>query len=557
MISHIPSTAKETDRSGRLRRRRLSAAALVVGMVGAAFAGQAIASPSPQPPSTAQQEQGMVAGRPFTEPVDASAKPGLTITLDARQTRFDLSGRPVWGQSYNGRFVAPTLHAQPGTDLTIRLVNHLPVATNLHFHGLHVSPTGDSDDPFLCVAPGKTLVYHLAIPRNHPQGTFWYHSHAMGTTCPAPGTMVTDDGSDSDDASAMAGMAGMPGMSSPTPSASASPTAFVPGDVENQIFAGLSGALIVGDDRSLLPPALRHITAHTMVFKDAQIDSGGHIVQNTATTSINSNNPTVRLVDGQLRPVLTMRPGETQLWRLANAGADIFYKLQLDGYRFTVIGEDGTPVAQVTTASSLLLPPGKRYDVLVTAGAHPARTWLRTLAYSNGPQGDSYPNVPLLQLNVSGRPAHSLPTVSGRIPTAAPNLAGAPIAQHRTVVLSESADGNSFYIDGKQFSMDAPSVFATPAKLGTVEEWTLVNTSGEIHPFHLHTSAFQVMSINGVAQPYTHQQDIIPVPNEVNGKPGVVVIRVAFSDFTGRYMFHCHIAAHEDNGMMSFINVVA
>ncbi|MBF9066652.1 multicopper oxidase family protein [Streptacidiphilus fuscans] len=566
MSSHIPGKAQETGRSRRLTATAIAAATAAV--VAAVFAGQAMASPSPHsttPPSTAQQEKGMVAGRPFQDPVDAdaSAKPGLTITLDARQTRFDLAGRRVWGESYNGQFVAPTLRAQPGSDLTIRLVNHLPVATNLHFHGLHVSPTGDSDDPFLCVPPGKTLVYHLAIPRNHPQGTFWYHSHAMGTTCPAPGTMVTDDGDVSDASSAtndimggMANMPGMPGMSTPSASASPSPTAFMPGDVENQIFAGLSGALVVGDDRSLLPRALRHITAHTMVFKDAQIDSHGHIVQNTATTSINSDNPTVRLVDGQLRPVLSIRPGETQLWRLTNAGADIFYKLQLDGYRFTVIGEDGTPVAQVTTASSLLLPPGKRYDVLVTASAHPGRAWLRTLAYSNGPQGDSYPNVPLLQLNVSGRPAHPLPTVSGRIPTSAPSLQDARIAQHRTVVLSESADGNSFYIDGKQFTMGANSVFATPAKLGTVEEWTILNTSGEVHPFHLHTSAFQVMSINGVAQPYTHDQDIIPVPYAVNGKPGVVVIRVAFTDFTGRYMFHCHIAAHEDNGMMSYINVV-
>jgi FtsP/CotA-like multicopper oxidase with cupredoxin domain len=46
------------------------------------------------------------------------------------------------------------------------------------------------------------------------------------------------------------------------------------------------------------------------------------------------------------------------------------------------------------------------------------------------------------------------------------------------------------------------------------------------------------------------------VPYEQNGKPGEVVIRIAFDDFPGRYMFHCHIAAHEDNGMMSFINVV-
>lgn len=50
------------------------------------------------------------------------------------------------------------------------------------------------------------------------------------------------------------------------------------------------------------PPAYRHISTHTLVFKDVQIDNSGHLVQNTQTTSIDSNNPTVRLVNGQLRP---------------------------------------------------------------------------------------------------------------------------------------------------------------------------------------------------------------------------------------------------------------
>lgn len=99
----------------------------------------------------------------------------------------------------------------------------------------------------------------------------------------------------------------------------------------------------------------------------------------------------MRLVNGQLRPVLSMQPGQTQLWRLVNTGADIFYRLRLDGHRFTVIGEDGVPVAGVTSADdTLLLPPGKRYDVLVTAGSK-GQTTLRTIAYSNGPQGTPTP----------------------------------------------------------------------------------------------------------------------------------------------------------------------
>jgi FtsP/CotA-like multicopper oxidase with cupredoxin domain len=112
------------------------------------------------------------------------------------------------------------------------------------------------------------------------------------------------------------------------------------------------------------------------------------------------------------------------------------------------------------------------------------------------------------------------------------------------------------YINGKQFNPTA-SIFSTPAVLGTTEQWAIYNEAGETHPFHLHTDHFQVMSINGVQQPYTGEQDIVSVPYKSKGVPGLVVIRIHFTDFTGKVMFHCHIAAHEDAGMMSYVNVVA
>ncbi|MFF9819287.1 multicopper oxidase family protein [Streptomyces sp. NPDC014006] len=507
-------------------------AAAVVYTRGASAAPTAASTTEP-PLSTAQQQAGMTSGQPFADPpvLDTATSPNMTITLNAHDTRFEVAGKQVWGQSYNGSFIAPTLHLVPGERATITLVNNLSVATNLHFHGLHVSPSNDSDDSFLCIAPGTTFHYHLDLPADHPAGTYWYHSHSMGTTCPS-------------DSSSMAGME-MP----PSPGAS-----FSPGDVENQIFAGLSGAMVVGDDRALLPSALRNITTHAMNLKDVQLDKTGHIVQNTATTSIDSDAPTVRLVNGQLLPVLTIKPGETQLWRLGNVGADIWYHLKLDGYRFTVIGQDGVPAAKVTTADTLLLPPGKRYDVLVTAGSRPGGTTLRSLAFSNGPDGDNYPDTALFKVNVAGRSQPRLPTVSGALPSAPTDLSNASIAQKRSVTLSGN-DSDGFLINGRQFGMDS-SVFNTPAKLNTVEEWTITNEAGEDHPFHIHTDSFQVISINGVPQSFVGRQDIVPVPHAVNGVPGKVVIRVPFSDFTGKVMFHCHIAAHEDNGMMSYLDVV-
>ncbi|MFF4209112.1 multicopper oxidase family protein [Streptomyces sp. NPDC001796] len=540
----MSNTTGTVPDAGRRQRRRhvmaiqaLAAALLVVAAAvvysRGASAASTSASTTDQPLSTAQQQAGMTSGQPFADPpvLDTVTSPNTTITLNAHDTRFEVAGKQVWGKSYNGSFIAPTLHFVPGEHATITLVNNLSVATNLHFHGLHVSPSNDSDDSFLCIAPGTTFHYHLDLPADHPVGTYWYHSHAMGTTCPSDG-------------SAMAGM-DMP----PSPGAG-----FSPGDVENQIFAGLSGALVVGDDRALLPPTLQHIATHTVNLKDVQLDKTGHIVENTDTTSIDSNAPTVRLVNGQLLPVLTVKPGETQLWRLANVGADIWYHLQLDGYRFTVIGQDGVPASKVTTADTLLLPPGKRYDVLVTAGNRPGGTTLRTLAFGNGPDGDSYPDTPLFTVDVAGSAQAQLPPVSGALPSSLPDLSNATVAQNRSVTLSGD-DSAGFFINGRQFRMDS-SVFSTPAKLNTVEEWTITNEAGEDHPFHIHTNSFQVISINGVPQPYAGRQDTVPVPHEANGVPGKVVIRVPFSDFTGKVMFHCHIAAHEDNGMMSYIDVV-
>ncbi len=442
----------------------------------------------------------------------------------------------MWGESYNGDFVGPTLHFQSGQPVDLTLVNKLSTATDLHFHGLHISPAGNADNVMASTPPEQSFAYHLDIPAGHPQGTYWYHDHDM---CGG------------------AEMMSMPGMPAPAASAPAvsNATDYACDDVESQLYAGLAGPILIGDDRRLLPPDLQQIAAHTLVLKDVQIDSSNHIVQNSGSYAIDSNKSAVRLVNGLLRPVLTMQPGETQLWRLANQGADIFYNLQLQGYSFSVVGEDGYPVAQVTSADTLLLPPGKRYDVLVTAASQTGSAWLRTLAYSNGPQGDSYPQTDLLQLNVAGSAVTPASIPSGGLAGEPGDLSGAPIAEHRTVTLSESSDGTQMFINDKQFDMNQ-SVFSTPAVLGTVEEWTIVNTRGEIHPFHAHPTHFQVMPIDGGLKPYTGMQDTIPVPDEQDGVPGQVVLRIPFDDFPGQWMFHCHIAAHEDAGMMSYVNVV-
>jgi FtsP/CotA-like multicopper oxidase with cupredoxin domain len=194
-----------------------------------------------------------------------------------------------------------------------------------------------------------------------------------------------------------------------------------------------------------------------------------------------------------------------------------------------------------------MLPPGKRYDVLVQGPA--AGTYrLRTLRYNTGPAGDTYPERTLATVTSAGQPVQPADLPAGQSLPALlqPGFAKAKVDRERRITFSER--GNRFFINGKQFNHDR---IDHKVRLGDVEEWTIKNRSGEQHPFHIHVNQFQVMSINGRKIPPSGLQDTVPLP-----VGGTVVIRMKFIEFTGKFVFHCHILNHEDHGMMSIVQVV-
>ena len=155
------------------------------------------------------------------------------MTLVAAQRRVTIAGRRVTAKVYNGSFVAPTLMVWPGDLVRIRLVNHLDEPTNLHFHGLEVSPSGHADNVFVSVDPGRSFQYEFRLPRSAPTGTFWYHSHEMV----------------------------------PVSQMMRYPDAFS----EEQVFDGLSGLIEVQGLAGDLPTALRHVTQRYIALHDVQI----------------------------------------------------------------------------------------------------------------------------------------------------------------------------------------------------------------------------------------------------------------------------------------------
>ena len=438
-----------------------------------------------------------VQGLPFVEvPTIASSGGKVTAEFNATDASYTVGGRKISGLTYRGQFMGPTLLVDPGDTIEITLKNSLKDPTNFHTHGMHTSPITTSDN-VLRVMPGNGIdnPVLIEIPDEVAPGTYWYHAHLHGLT-------------------------------------------------EAQVMGGLSGAIVISGLNDRLPDDLQSVPDHLLALKDVQL-KGTSIV----STNIDSNAPTTRLVNAQVNPVLKAQPGCTQLLRLGNFSADIWYHLKLDAAKFSVIAVDANVVTRVEAQDELLLPPAKRYDVLVRwdeAGDYK----LKTLAYSTGATGDTYPERVLATFKVAGEKAVpiEMPATMGELPTdQSPSMNDDKIAQKRTITFSEDNTAGTFFINGKQFSDGAPLL---TAKLGTTEEWTIKNVTQEFHPFHIHVNDFQVMSINGKPYDALSLQDTIPLP--IGGE---IVIRMRFIDYVGKYVFHCHILAHEDAGMMAAIAV--
>jgi FtsP/CotA-like multicopper oxidase with cupredoxin domain len=112
-----------------------------------------------------------------------------------------------------------------------------------------------------------------------------------------------------------------------------------------------------------------------------------------------------------------------------------------------------------------------------------------------------------------------------------------------------------------------PNVPLLQPRLGSIEEWTFVNHNNDEHPMHIHVNDFQVTHTfdpstsveTGPEQWYVDNANV-PVPTLGLGEgviqAGTLSLRMSFDDFTGLFVMHCHRLNHEDNGLMTLVNVI-
>lgn len=460
------------------------------------------------------------------EPPQVRAKNHVvSLTLHA----VNENGRDAF--AFNGETVAPVIRASPGDVLKIAYINDLPAKspetcavnpcmdmTNLHFHGLGVSPHAPQDDVLTMLAkPRQELRYSVRIPRDHPPGLFWYHTHPHGES-------------------------------------------------HRQVLDGMSGAIVI-EGMGRYVPETEKLRERVMVVRGLSIDHDPRAAALIRDVEVPAKGCRVEAVEeiftvnGVLRPRIEIAPKERQFWRIVNASADRYLDLQLYGQTFEIVALDGMPLAYhdpehpARDTNHLLLAPAGRLEAIVTgppAGAHSA---LRTLCVDTGPDGDANPEMVLADLV----PSSSDQSTSARGPE--PLYAGnsrqaiykpvdlEPLKKSEpTFTVTFTEDKNGFYINGHKYAPDASPM--TSARVGTYQHWRIVNRTAELHPFHIHQAHFLAYAENSVPLPHPAWLDTVNVP--YGGSVDVIV------DFTnpiikGIAVFHCHLLNHEDKGMMAKI----
>ncbi len=461
----------------------------------------------------------------------------VSLTLQA----VNENGRDAF--AFNGARVAPVIRASPGDVLKITYINDLPAKssetcavnpcmdmTNLHFHGLTVSPNSPQDDVLGMMAkPGQVLHYSVQIPRDHPPGLFWYHTHPHGES-------------------------------------------------HRQVLDGMSGAIVIeGMERYV--PEVRRLRERVLVVRGRSIEHDPNAAEFRHDVEIPAKGcggeaekvEEIFTVNGTVRPRIEIAPKERQFWRIVNASSDRYLDLQMDEQTFEIVALDGIPLAYhepqhpKRTTNHLLLAPAGRLEAIVTgppAGTHSA---LHSLCVDTGPDGDPNPEMVLAdvvqptsdQSNSNQRNSKQLSSdpepeqvhvVDHRQPVYKPiNVEPLKkVAPDFTVIFTEDKSG--FYINGHKFAADAPPM--TTARIGAFHHWRIVNETRELHPFHIHQVHFLAYAENGRPLAHPVWLDTVNVPYQ-----GSVDVILDFTDpiIKGMSVFHCHLLNHEDKGMMAKI----
>lgn len=492
-------------------------------------------------------------------------RPGVTINMDPGGTHQVKLTNNLKLLSVNDiKVFEPLVTGSNDTDTTLDMLSAKSNITNLHTHGLHVSPQDRSDNVFLKLEEGKSNNYTYELPSDHAPGTHWYHAHLHGSTA-------------------------------------------------LQVQGGMSGALIVKAPRgqSLNPP-------------DYPVTEKIIVLQTGATDSPLASKLKTFTVNGVLKPRIQMNLAGVQRFRVVNAGsrnADYknvwvsghdMYLAAFDGINLTSLPRDAqnpTGYLAYNEANPLILAPGNRADVYFIPASQGRHSLMMKSELGIQQSNSSKKHIEqftqeLMTIEVVGSGSNSqaelvqpeyeaLLTRFLRALDANLNILqettpyrtgylrplGEPDLQREMKFnVTPRGENRIFSINGRDYNrMDGEVMGGSsdylgkvdddggrgpsgqtpwPIREGTIERWVITNTSAGKHPFHIHTNPFWVESIfEDGANVSSDDPRLNRWQDTVNLPPGgAVTIKHRFTKFEGLFVVHCHILNHEDRGMM--INIL-
>jgi len=429
----------------------------------------------------------------FTLLLYSLAASAAEVKLEIKESSWEL--RPglstkVW--SYGGIIPGTPIIVKKGDLVTINGINKLPVATNIHWHGLTVP--NDQDGPSRVLKPGKAFKYSF---KALDTGTYWYHSHHS--------------------------------------------------PVLEQVDLGLSGAFIVK-----APEDKYYSGDHILVLDDWYLDSQGKRLEGTSRGNMEryGNVETVNGKTGTAIKSILFKAGELHKLRFINASTAAFHKLKITGHRFRVTHTDGHPLVQPYSTNTIILAPGERIDVeLAATGQVGKKYFIQSDRSSLGMK------VPIVY-GVGKVPPLKSPFTppKSKIPAGIEKKKPDFVLElNSTMDMSDGHQRNMgsmtrWTINGKSH----PNTTPLKIKVGQTVKIRFWNKDTQMghgmdHPMHLHGGYFVIVSQNGKKPAREMWKDTVNVP------PGEYV-DVAFTmSYPGKWLLHCHILDHEDGGLMTSV----
>jgi FtsP/CotA-like multicopper oxidase with cupredoxin domain len=442
------------------------------------------------------QPAGWDAGVALPAAADTNPDPKVVeVTLEARIEPIEITPgvrTDVW--TYNGGLPGPLIRARRGDRIIVHFSNKLPQPTTVHWHGVQVpiemdGVPGVSQPP---VETGGSFTYDFVVP---DAGLFWYHPHVMSAA---------------------------------------------------QVGFGLYGPLLVDDpdDPVKVSDELVLVLSDIATNEDGTLqsaDSGGIL---GALLGREGNHV---LVNGRVKPKMTVRDGAMQRWRIVNTAKSRYFELVLgDGQPFELIGVDGGLMEYSVKQWTIVLGPGERADVLVAPRLDGKSLTLITNPFNRGFGSTEFRSTEDL---IVFEPAQLPKVAAAELPKVTRDIqpmsaAGAtPIAIDLEMTKEQGLAG--FLIKGGPFYRKS----AVRAEVGETQLWTITNKAIWAHPIHLHGFFFQEVDEKGVPLSPRAWKDTIHVAVDATKRFLVKFER------PGSWMYHCHILDHAEAGLMSTVDV--